>query len=138
MNHINSDFLENHSLNYIEMALKIDNIERIKNPNGYGIRIGDCGDSVEFFLMCKQDRLVTVSFFTRGCLNTTACCNTVVKLARGRTTDRAWEIKPEQVVKFLKTLPDDHIHCSELAVGALYLALADLKTNNDKSNKKKK
>ncbi|MCF6249515.1 MAG: iron-sulfur cluster assembly scaffold protein [Desulfobacula sp.] len=132
MNQINSEFLENHSLNYIEMALKTDSIERINNPDGYGIRIGDCGDSVEFFLVCQKGRLSSVSFFTRGCLNTNACCNTVVKLAKGKTIDRAWGIKPEQVARFLQTLPEDHIHCAELAVGALYLALTDLTSKIDK------
>jgi nitrogen fixation NifU-like protein len=32
------------------------------------------------------------------------------------------------VADFLKTLPADHFHCAELAVGALYLALASLKS----------
>ncbi|MCP4673404.1 MAG: iron-sulfur cluster assembly scaffold protein, partial [Desulfobacula sp.] len=42
----------------------------------------------------------------------------------------AWKISPEKVNKFLETLPEDHFHCAELAVGALYLALADLESKN--------
>ncbi|MBU1344422.1 MAG: iron-sulfur cluster assembly scaffold protein [Proteobacteria bacterium] len=128
MDHINSDFLENHSLHYIEMALRTDKIERIDNPDGYGKRIGDCGDSVEFFLMHHENRIKSVSFFTRGCLNTTACCNTVATFAQGKTIDEAWEIVPEQVIEYLNTLPKDHFHCAELAVGALYLALRNLQS----------
>jgi nitrogen fixation protein NifU and related proteins len=31
------------------------------------------------------------------------------------------------VIEFLETLPRGHHHCAELAVGALYRALADLR-----------
>ena len=127
MNHVTSDFLRDHSLKYIEMALSTDNIERIQTPDGYGKRIGDCGDTIEYFLTCDKGRLEHVSFCTRGCLNTTACCNTVALLAQGKTIEAAWEISPEQVAEYLETLPEDHFHCAELAVGTLYLALADLK-----------
>ena len=108
------------------MALRTDKIEKIENPDGYGKRIGKCGDSVEFFLSCHKNMLTTVSFYTKGCLNTTVCCNTVAKFAQGETIDKAWEIQPEQVANFLETLPQDHTHCAELAVGALYRALANL------------
>ncbi|MCP3873421.1 MAG: iron-sulfur cluster assembly scaffold protein [Desulfobacteraceae bacterium] len=130
MNENYSTMFKNHSLNFIEMALRTDKIERIENPDGYGKRIGECGDSVEFFLSCHQNVLTTVFFCTKGCLNTNACCNTVAKFAQGKTIDKAWDIQPEQVASFLKTLPQDHTHCAELAVGALYRALANLISKN--------
>ena len=43
--------------------------------------------------------------------------------------DEAWEITPETVANFLETLPADHYHCAELAVGTLYLALSDTREN---------
>ncbi len=121
-----TDFLNTHSLHYIEMALSTERIERLINPDGYGKRTGECGDTAEFFLIFKDNVLETVSFYVQGCLNTTACCNTAAMMAQGKTIDQAWEISPEQVNEFLKTLPEDHFHCAQLAVGALYLALADL------------
>ena len=124
--HDNTDFLRDHSLNYIEMALKTDRIERVTHPDGYGKRTGDCGDTVEFFLNCEDNILQSVSFCVQGCMNTTACCNTVAGFVKGKTIESAWNISPEQVENFLETLPEDHFHCAELAVGALYLALADL------------
>lgn len=127
IHHDNTDFLKHHSLSYIEMALRTDRIERVANPDGYGKRTGDCGDTVEFFLTCKNRQVLeSVSFCVQGCMNTTACCNTVARFAEGKTIEAAWRISPEQVNQFLKTLPEDHFHCAELAVGAFYLALADL------------
>ena len=127
MEHNHPHFFKNHSLNYIEMALRTDKIEKINNPDGYGKRVGECGDTVEFYLICPENILKSISFCTQGCLNTNACCNTIVKLAQGQTIDKAWEIVPEKVILFLETLPYDHSHCADLAVGAFYLALTDLK-----------
>jgi hypothetical protein len=39
--------------------------------------------------------------------------------------DDAWEILPDHVAAYLKTLPDNHWHCAELSVGGFYLALSD-------------
>lgn len=121
-----NNFFKDHSLKFIEMALTTDRIERVANPDGYGKRTGDCGDTVEFFLTCKNSILESVSFFVQGCLNTTACCNTVAGFAEKKPIETAWRISPEQVNIFLETLPKNHFHCAELAVGALYLALADI------------
>ena len=125
-----TDFFQAHSIKYIEMALRTDRIERVTDPDGYGKRTGDCGDTVEFFLTCKNNLILSSSFQVQGCMNTTACSNTVAKFIQNKTIESAWKISPEKVNRFLETLPEDHFHCAELAVGALYLALADLESKN--------
>ena len=125
-----TDFFQAHSIKYIEMALRTDRIERVTDPDGYGKRTGDCGDTVEFFLTCKNNIILSSSFQVQGCMNTTACSNTVAKFIQNKTIESAWKISPEKVNRFLETLPKDHFHCAELAVGALYLALADLESKN--------
>lgn len=122
------DFWNRHSVQYLEMAFNTGYEEKIHDPDGYGKRIGECGDTVEFSIKVKGGVLDSISFMAHGCLNTTACCNTVVFFARGKTIDQAWEITPEQVVKYLQTLPPDHEHCAQLAVGGLYLALSDVQS----------
>ena len=123
------DFFQDHSRNYLEMAFKAEYSERIENPDGYGWKTGDCGDTVTFFLVHDpdDDRLAHIAFEVDGCRNTTACANTVVSLALGKPVAAAWEVTPEQIAAFLETLPEDHRHCAELAAGAFYRALADLK-----------
>ncbi|MCF8093169.1 MAG: iron-sulfur cluster assembly scaffold protein [Desulfotignum sp.] len=129
------DFWNRHSAQYLEMAFDTCHKEVLQNPDGYGKRTGDCGDTVQFFIKVKAGVLDQVSFFTQGCLNTTACCNTVATLARGKTVDQAWEITPDHVVDFLKTLPEDHEHCAQLAVGGFYLALSDFQTARKRDEK---
>jgi nitrogen fixation NifU-like protein len=66
-----------------------------------------------------------VAFQVQGCMNTVASANAVAELIEGQSIDTAWELTPEKVIEFLETLPQGHHHCAELAVGALYRALAD-------------
>ena len=117
----------NPSANFLEMAFKTDKIEKMPSPDGYGKRTGNCGDTVEFFLRVENDTIQRISFVVDGCLNTIACCNTVAHIVEGKPTVEAWAIGPQEIIEYLETLPEDHAHCAELSIGALYLALSNLK-----------
>jgi nitrogen fixation NifU-like protein len=136
MEPINFNYWQDHSDHYLEMAHRTDRCERIERPDGYGKRTGDCGDTVEIYLSIKQGRIRAVSFQTDGCLNTNACANTVAELAEGKTVANVWEITPEDVIDYLETLPSQNFHCAELAVGALYLALANYREHQRQPWKK--
>lgn len=124
------NFLQEHSLKYLEMALRTDRLEKMENPDGHAKRTGDCGDTVELFLSVRENIIGDLSFLVNGCMNTTACCNTVAYLVEGKRVEDAWNITPEAVISFLETLPPNHVHCAELAVGALYLALSNYQELN--------
>lgn len=124
------NFWQDHSSNFLKMAFSHDRRESIENPDGYGKRTGDCGDTVEFFLTIFGGRIKSVSFKTNGCINTNACANTVAQLVEGKNLDDAWKITPDEIVDYLETLPDENRHCAELAAGALYLALADIQNDS--------
>ncbi|MDM8523582.1 iron-sulfur cluster assembly scaffold protein [Desulfococcaceae bacterium HSG8] len=130
------DFLQEHSLKFLEMAFRTDRHERMAHPDGYGKKTGVCGDTVEIFLSVRNEHLDSVSFEVNGCMNTNACANTIAHLAEGKTLEEAWEITPEKVAEYLETLPPDHIHCSELVAGAFYLALTNHRELKQKPWKK--
>ena len=46
-------------------------------------------------------------------------------LVYGKTISEALAISAGEVIKQLKGLPEDHLHCSILAVSTLYRAIAD-------------
>ena len=125
MNEKKFDFFQDHSRNYLEMALRTDRLEMMKAPDGYGKRTGECGDTVELFVRVEGNIIQSISFLVDGCINTTACCNTVAQLVEGKGVEDAWEISPEAVIDYLETLPPEHVHCAELSVGALYQALSN-------------
>ena len=122
------DFWQDHSQRFLEMAFRSDHREIIEHPDGYGKRTGVCKDTVEIYLTIRDEWVQSAAYQTDGCLHTNACANTVAHLAEGKTIKDAWGITPETVIQYLQTLPQDHFHCAELAVGALYQALADYNT----------
>jgi nitrogen fixation NifU-like protein len=126
MNEQKFDFWQDHSAKYLEMALSRENDEIISAPDGYAKKTGVCGDTIEFFIVIHNDVINHITHHINGCQNTYACANAIVHLVQGRRINHAWEITPEKVAAFLETLPADHFHCAELAVGALYLALASV------------
>jgi nitrogen fixation NifU-like protein len=122
------DFFQDHSLKFLEMAFKSDRLEPLADPDGIGRHTGDCGDTVEMSLKLEGRTINRVAFQVQGCMNTVASANAVAELIEGQSIDTAWELTPEKVIDFLETLPKGHHHCAELAVGALYRALADARS----------
>lgn len=119
------DFWQHHSPVFLEMAFRTDRQESIAHCDGHGKNVGDCGDIVELFINIEGDTIGYASYMSTGCLNTNACANAILTLIEGKKIAQAWQVTPDIVAEFLQTLPEDHFHCAELSVGALYLALAD-------------
>ena len=114
-----------HCEKFIQMATRADRYGQLESPDGYGHRTGDCGDTIDMYLSVQAEQIRMVTFTVDGCSNTVACGNTVSYLMEGRSLSDGWNLTPENVADFLETLPEDHFHCAELAVGAFYRALTD-------------
>lgn len=114
-----------HSKNFQRMVSRLERYGELEKPDGYGKRVGDCGDIIEMYLSIQAAQIRMVTFTVEGCANTVACGNTVSMLMEGRTLTDAWRLTPVNVSDHLETLPPDHFHCAELAVGAFYIALTD-------------
>jgi nitrogen fixation NifU-like protein len=122
------EFWNRHSLRFLEMAFQVDRQESLERPDGYGKKIRECGDTVEIFLIIHNGRIQNASFQTEGCLYSVACANAVVHMVEGKTIEEAHGIDPEDVVGFLETLPENELHCAELAIEALRAALSDARS----------
>ncbi len=123
---------EEHSLNFVEMTYSMDKRGRIENPDGYGKRTGQCGDTVEIFLTIENGTVTRAMFDIDGCQYTNATGNTAVHLIEGKSVKDAWNVTVEEAIIFLGSLPADHYHCAELAMGAAYLALTDYEKRSKK------
>ena len=118
------DFWQDHSEIFLTMAYLWDRRKPMEHPDGYGKKTGDCGDTITMYLAIENDVIDQVTFELEGCINTNACCNALAAMVEGKTAEQSWNITPQDLIGFLKTLPQDHYHCAELAVGTFYLALA--------------
>ncbi len=120
------DFWNDHSLEFLEMAMKRDFQENVRASDGYGKSIRDCGDVIEFFLCQKNDVLDTISYDLKGCLFSHASVNTIIKLAQHQTIESARQITADDIIVYLKTLPKAEKHCATHALSAFRNALDDL------------
>ena len=115
----------------IEQANHPDHIGRMDEPDLYGKSVGWCGDMMEFYLRLDGERVHVVRFMTNGCGPTLACGNTLARLVEGLTLDGAGDVMPEHIVDALDGLPDDHLHCADLAVATLQNALFNWRLKQD-------
>ncbi|MDY0132309.1 MAG: iron-sulfur cluster assembly scaffold protein [Desulforegulaceae bacterium] len=125
MHGIEEGFFEKHSKKFLEMAFSTDRAEYVENPDGFGSKTGECGDTISMYLTISEEKIKFLSYQIDGCINTNACSAALSKLVEGKDFDEAWETTPEDLVEYLETLPEDETHCAELAVGAFFLALSD-------------
>lgn len=124
------DFWNDHSLEFLEMAMKRDFQERVDSCAGYGKKQRDCGDTIEIFLDIKANIIESISYDIQGCLYSHACANTLIHFARGKSIAQARQITPDQIIAYLKTLPKQETHCAEHALAAFFMALDDFKTRD--------
>ncbi len=98
---------------------------RMNDPTSSSYLKGPCGDAMEFYLEIEDNKITDIKYYTDGCRATRACAAMAAYLAYGKTIKEALSISAGEVIKRLKGLPEDHLHCSILAVSTLYRAIAD-------------
>ncbi len=119
------DFWNDHSLEFLEMAMKRDYQETLSRSDGYGKTSRDCGDTIEIFLIMENRIIESVSYQIKGCLFSHACANTLIKLVRGKPVEQAKKIDEKAICSFLKTLPKKEEHCAVHVLSAFHQALED-------------
>lgn len=98
---------------------------RINAPDGSAQIKGECGDTVEVYLMIKGDVIIDVKYFTDGCAYSKACAATMAEEVIGRTIDEALCVCPQTIIDKINCLPEDHRHCAILAMNTFYNAISD-------------
>ncbi len=122
------DFWNDHSIEFLEMAMKRDYQETVHGSDGYGKARRECGDTIEFFLMADNEKLTAISYDIQGCLFTHACANTIIRLARDKDIEGVAGICEADIISHLKTLPENEHHCATLALKAFNMALSSLES----------
>ena len=136
MDQASVDFWQNHSLRFLEMALRTDRREVLRNADGYAKLGRECGDIIEIFLVVRNGQIKSAAFETNGCLYAVVCANAAVHLVQGKTLQEAQALAPESVIDYLETLPPEENHCAEQAIQVLRLAIADARENERQPWKK--
>jgi nitrogen fixation protein NifU and related proteins len=106
----------------------------LPQPDGRGVAASDCGhDVVEVHLGVQGGRIAEASFVVRGCVHTQASASAAVTLLPGSLlTETLAACTAEAVSAELGGLDAGHLHCAQLAVAAVRVAVEDaLKTGRE-------
>jgi len=113
-------------------------VKEIQNPSGVG-EVGNirCGDimHMEIKVNDKTNKIEDIGFKTFGCPAAVASTDVVCELAKGKTIKDAKKLSKDDVIKKLKGMPTEKIHCSVLGIDALRLAIEDYE-NKEKNGKR--
>jgi nitrogen fixation NifU-like protein len=78
---------------------------------------------MKFTLNIKNGRIINARFWTDGCGATIACGSMLTKMIKGKNIKEITGITKEQLTNSLDGLPQEHMHCSTLAVNTLTKAI---------------
>ena len=98
---------------------------RMTDPTGGAFVRGLCGDTMEFYLVIKNNIITEVKCYTDGCTATKACGRAVAKRVIGSNIIDALAVNPKEIIDSENDLPKENRHCAILAVSAMYRAIAD-------------
>ena len=112
------------------------NIGEIKNPDGIG-KVGNpiCGDIMWVYIKVdKNEKIKDIKFKTFGCAAAIAVSSMLTVLAKGKKIDAAEKLTMKDIAKSLKGLPPIKLHCSDMAIDALKLAIKEYRKRKSKKS----
>jgi nitrogen fixation protein NifU and related proteins len=108
-------------------------MDHIHNPRNVGViedadeivQVGDpqCGDCLLLFLKIHNEIIADAKFRIKGCGAAIATSSMTTEMVKGLTLEEALALTDEQVAEALGGLPEEKLHCSSLAVGAVHAAI---------------
>jgi len=109
-----------------QLVVHPENMGRLEQPDARGVVHGSCGDIMQIDLRLEGDLIREARFVADGCGVTVACGSMVTALAQNKPLTEARQITPADLVTALDGLPEHHLHCADLAVGALRRAIENV------------
>lgn len=98
----------------------------IENPDAVGKIKGPCGDTMQIMLKISNGRIAEVSFWTDGCGTSIACGSMLTKMIKGKKIQDIHDITSEKLNDALDHLPENHVHCTVLAINTLKKTMENL------------
>jgi nitrogen fixation NifU-like protein len=110
----------------IDRWLNPRNLGQMENYDGYSGKItSSCGDSMWVWLKVKNDVIQGVTYLSDICIGAVSSGSMLTEMIEGRTIREALKFSSSDILKALKGLPDNFVHCAALAETALKAAIRD-------------
>jgi nitrogen fixation NifU-like protein len=94
-----------------------------------------CGDQMLMAIKVKDDVITDCRWKTYGCASAIASTSMLSEMVKGMSLDKAYHVKPQDIVQELGALPEHKIHCSVLGDRALRAAIEDYYKKTGRENK---
>jgi len=101
------------------------NASELANHSSFGIINDELDETMAIWLKIEDGRITGAAFTTDDCITCTACASMITEMVRGKTLQEALAITPQQVVDELQGLPEEDLHCAQLAVDTIKAAVND-------------
>jgi len=98
---------------------------RMNDPTASATLTGPCGDTMEMYLLIRDEKIKEVKYYTNGCGNTRSCGHAVCSRAEARSVTDALSISAGELIRSGECQPEEGRHGAILAVSTLYRAIAD-------------
>jgi nitrogen fixation NifU-like protein len=113
-----------YSQQVIEHAHNPRNFKRMEQTKTVSVVRGSCGDTMEIYVSPDENGCVKeATFMTDGCGPTVACGSMLTSMVAGKPLEQALQITARDVIAALDGLPEESVHCAELAVNTLRAAI---------------
>lgn len=100
------------------------NVGRLDSPSGSGT-VGNpsCGDVMTIDITVEENIITDAKFQTYGCAAAIASGSMTTEMIKGKTIDECKHLSMNDIIKQLGGLPEEKMHCSNLATEALKKAI---------------
>lgn len=108
-------------------------LDHVHNPRNVGsledanvvVQAGDptCGDALVFFIKVENDVIQDIKFLIKGCGAAIATTSMATELVMGKSLDQVLKIDDLTIANALDGLPEEKMHCSNMAASALHAAV---------------
>jgi nitrogen fixation protein NifU and related proteins len=104
------------------------NVGEISDADGIGdVGNATCGDTTKITIKVEDNRIKEIKFKTFGCAAAIATSSMLTEMVTEMTLEEALKITDVAVADMLGGLPEQKMHCSNMAADALHTAIKDYK-----------
>jgi nitrogen fixation NifU-like protein len=100
------------------------NVGELDDPDGTGeIGNASCGDIMRITIAVENGVISDIKFKTFGCAAAIASSSMITEMVKGMSLEEALKVTNSDVAEKLGGLPEQKLHCSNLAADALRAAI---------------
>jgi nitrogen fixation NifU-like protein len=136
--------IQNEVFTEAKNALGDKGFERWRNPKYCGVMEGadsharlrgSCGDTMEMYILVKDERIAKISYVTDGCSSSSIAGSFAAELGMGKTFEEVLDLTGADVLQEIGTFPEAEEHCAHLAVTTLQEAVNSFLVSQVKKEK---